>query len=105
MDGVCLREGEGGVGHLILCSKKTKKTTTQRCSLQMSAAFSGAQGEKCLEARWKNEQLLRRGGSIQLHISPSFDALISSDFPGAVLNVNLCAICVCLSPPPPACFA
>ena len=43
---VCLRErGEGWVGHLILCSKK------QRCSLQMSAAFSGAQIKKSSEAR------------------------------------------------------
>lgn len=40
-------EGEGGVGHLILCSKK------QRCSHQMSAAFSGAQIKKSSEARYK----------------------------------------------------
>ncbi len=42
-------EGEGGVGHLILCSKK------QRCSLQMSAAFSGAQ-IKSPQKRARNKQ-------------------------------------------------
>lgn len=36
---------EGGVGHLIRCSKEKKKKK-QRCSLQMSAAFSGAPIEK-----------------------------------------------------------
>lgn len=45
---------EGGVDHLILCSKK------QRCSLQMSAAFSSAQMKK--KSPQKRTENRRRGG-------------------------------------------
>lgn len=52
---------EGGVDHLILCSKK------QRCSLQMSAAFSSAQmKKKVLRSALKIDA---GEGSLEWHVS------------------------------------
>ena len=79
---VCvLWEREG----LAIWSSAAKK---QRCSLQMSAAFSGAQRKEVL---WS---ALEINSSIQLHISLDLEAVTSSDSAAAGQNMSPC-VCVC----------
>lgn len=86
---------EGGVDHLILCSKK------QRCSLQMSAAFSSAQmKKKVLRSALKIDA---GEGSLEWHVSLDLFGL----WHGAESEpVRLCCCCffscfLSLTPPTP----
>lgn len=80
MEWVCVFEREGGVGHLILCSKKTEMLSSNVSRLSCADEKKSAS---------------KRQRQLELHISADFEVLILPDS-----SRDCAAVCtVCFSPP------